>query len=56
MTTNLSKGDILKELDETIKTDLNVKISTTIYQSLEYLDVTIENNNGHLKISIYHKS
>ncbi|CAF5146718.1 unnamed protein product, partial [Rotaria sp. Silwood1] len=56
MTTNLSKEDILKELDETIKTDLNVKISTTISQSLEYLDVTIENNNGHLKISIYHKS
>ncbi|CAF1385772.1 unnamed protein product [Rotaria sp. Silwood1] len=54
MTTNLSKGDILKELDETIKTDSNVKISTTIYQSLEYLNVTIENNNGHLKISIYH--
>ncbi|CAF5036569.1 unnamed protein product [Rotaria sp. Silwood1] len=56
MTTNLSKEDILKELDETIKTDSNVTISTTISQSLEYLDVTIENNNGHLKISIYHKS
>ncbi|CAF4965792.1 unnamed protein product [Rotaria sp. Silwood1] len=56
MTTNLSKEDILKELDGTIKTDSNVKISTTSNQSLEYLDVTIENNNGHLKISIYHKS
>ncbi|CAF1508713.1 unnamed protein product [Rotaria sp. Silwood1] len=56
MTTNLSKGDILKELDEAIKTDSNVKISTTISQSLEYLDVTIDNNDGHLKISIYHKS
>ncbi|CAF1365052.1 unnamed protein product [Rotaria sp. Silwood1] len=56
MTTNLSKGGILKELDETIKTDSNVKISTTISQSLEYLDFTIENINGHLKISIYHKS
>ncbi|CAF1532964.1 unnamed protein product, partial [Rotaria sp. Silwood1] len=56
MTTNLSQEDILKELDETIKTDSNVKISITISQSLEYLDVTIENNNGHLKISIYHKS
>ncbi|CAF1456421.1 unnamed protein product [Rotaria sp. Silwood1] len=56
MITNLSKEDILKELDETIKTDSNVKISITISQSLEYLDVTIENNNGHLKISIYHKS
>ncbi|CAF5153095.1 unnamed protein product [Rotaria sp. Silwood1] len=56
MTTNLSKEDILKELDEIIKTDSNVKISTTISQSLEYLDVTIEDNKGHLKISIYHKS
>ncbi|CAF1473951.1 unnamed protein product [Rotaria sp. Silwood1] len=56
MTTNLSKEDILKELDETIKTDSNVTISTTISQSLEYLDFTIENINGHLKISIYHKS
>ncbi|CAF5133824.1 unnamed protein product [Rotaria sp. Silwood1] len=56
MTTNLSKEDILKELYETIKTYSNVKITTTISQSLEYLDVTIENNNGHLKISIYHKS
>ncbi|CAF5189025.1 unnamed protein product, partial [Rotaria sp. Silwood1] len=56
MTTNTSKEDILKELDETIKTDSNVTISTTISQSLEYLDVTIENNNGHLKISIYPKS
>ncbi|CAF4997603.1 unnamed protein product, partial [Rotaria sp. Silwood1] len=56
MTTNLSKEDILKELDETIKTDSNATITTTISQSLEYLDVTIENNNGNLKISIYHKS
>ncbi|CAF5119924.1 unnamed protein product, partial [Rotaria sp. Silwood1] len=56
MTTNLSKEDILKEVDETIKTDSNVTISTTISQSLEYLDFTIENINGHLKISIYHKS
>ena len=56
MTTNLSKEDILKELDETIKTDSNIKITTVINQSLEYLDVTIENNNGHLKTSIYHKS
>ncbi|CAF1320682.1 unnamed protein product [Rotaria sp. Silwood1] len=56
MTTNLSKENILKELDETINTDSNVKITTTISQSLEYLDVTVENNNGYLKISIYHKS
>ncbi|CAF4097118.1 unnamed protein product, partial [Rotaria sp. Silwood1] len=56
MATNVFKEDILKELDETIKTDSNFTINTTISQSLEYLDVTVENNNGHLKISIYHKS
>jgi len=56
ITTNLSKEEILKEIDETIKTDANIKITTTISQSLQYLDVTIENNNGHLKTSIYHKS
>ncbi|CAF2892523.1 unnamed protein product [Rotaria sp. Silwood2] len=56
MTTNLSKEEILKELDETIITDSNIKITTSINQSLEYLDVTIENDNGNLKTSIYHKS
>ncbi|CAF5036910.1 unnamed protein product, partial [Rotaria sp. Silwood1] len=34
------------ELDETIKTDSNIKITSTISQSLEYLDATVENNNG----------
>ncbi|CAF2934840.1 unnamed protein product [Rotaria sp. Silwood2] len=56
MTTNLSKDEILKVLDETIKTDSNIKITTTISQSLDYLNVTIQDNNGDLKTSIYHKS
>ncbi|CAF3742581.1 unnamed protein product [Rotaria sp. Silwood1] len=46
MTMNLSKEEILRELDETIKTDSNIKITSTISQSLEYLDATVENNNG----------
>ncbi|CAF4049813.1 unnamed protein product [Rotaria sordida] len=56
MTTNLSKDEILQQLNETMKTDHNIKITITIKQSLEYLDATIENNNGNLKTTIYHKS
>ncbi|CAF3351360.1 unnamed protein product [Rotaria sp. Silwood2] len=56
MTSNLSKEEILKLLDETTQTDSNIKITTTISQTLDYLDVTIENNNGNLKTCIYHKS
>ncbi|CAF1451298.1 unnamed protein product [Rotaria sordida] len=56
MTTNLSKDEILQQLNETMKTDPNIKITITINQSLEYLDATIENNNGNLKTTIYHKS
>ncbi|CAF0820598.1 unnamed protein product [Rotaria sordida] len=56
MTTNLSKEEILKELEEIMKTDPNIKTTITINQSLEYLDASIENNNGNLKTTIYHKS
>ncbi|CAF4572884.1 unnamed protein product, partial [Rotaria sp. Silwood2] len=56
MTSNLSKEEILKLLDETTQTDSNIKITTTISQTLDYLDVTIENKNGNLKTCIYHKS
>ncbi|CAF1214217.1 unnamed protein product [Rotaria sordida] len=56
MTTNLSKEEILQQLNETMKTDSNIKITITINQSLEYLDATIENNNGQLITTIYHKS
>ncbi|CAF4496047.1 unnamed protein product, partial [Rotaria sp. Silwood2] len=52
MTSNLVKEEILKLLDETTKTDSNIKITTTISQTLDYLDVTIENNNGNLKTCI----
>jgi hypothetical protein len=56
MTTNLSKEEILSELSKTTEKDTNIQITTTINQSLEYLDVSIENDHGHLKTSIYHKS
>ncbi|CAF4388025.1 unnamed protein product, partial [Rotaria sordida] len=48
MTTNLTKEEVLQQLNETMKTDPNIKITITINQSLEYLDATIENNNGQL--------
>ncbi|CAF1291530.1 unnamed protein product [Rotaria sp. Silwood1] len=56
MTTNLTKEEILEQVNETIKTDPNIKITITINQALEYLDATVENNNGQLKTTIYHKS
>ncbi|CAF3757340.1 unnamed protein product [Rotaria sp. Silwood1] len=56
MTTNLTKEEILEQLNETIKTDPNIKITITINQALEYLDATVENNNGQLKTTIYHKT
>ncbi|CAF1392186.1 unnamed protein product [Rotaria sordida] len=56
MTTNLSKEEILQQLNETMKTDPNIKITITINQSLEYLDASIENNNGQLITTIFHKS
>ncbi|CAF4347667.1 unnamed protein product, partial [Rotaria sordida] len=56
ITTNLSKEDILKLLDETVRTDPNIKMTITINQALEYLDAIVENNNGQLRTTIYHKS
>ncbi|CAF4627607.1 unnamed protein product, partial [Rotaria sp. Silwood2] len=56
MTSNLTREQIQKLLDETTQTDPNIKITTTISQTLDYLDVTIESNNGNLTTSIYHKS
>ncbi|CAF3369763.1 unnamed protein product [Rotaria sp. Silwood2] len=56
MTTNLTKEEILRELEETMKTDPNIKVTITINQTVEYLDASIENNNGQLKTTIYHKS
>ncbi|CAF5120860.1 unnamed protein product [Rotaria sp. Silwood1] len=56
MTTNLTKEEILRELEETTKNDPNIKVTITINQALEYLDASIENNNGQLKTTIYHKT
>ncbi|CAF1329253.1 unnamed protein product [Rotaria sp. Silwood1] len=56
MTTNLTKEELLQQLNETMKTDPNIKITITINQALEHLDASIENNNGQLETTIYHKS
>ncbi|CAF1528588.1 unnamed protein product [Rotaria sp. Silwood1] len=49
MTTNLTKEEFLQQLNETMKTDPNIKITITINQALEHLDASIENNNGQLE-------
>lgn len=56
MTTNLSQKEIQKHLDKATQKDSNIKITITISQIIDYLDVRIENLYGHLKTSIYHKS
>lgn len=56
MTTNLSKEAIQKYLDEATQKDPYIKITIKISQAIEYLDVKLENVNGHLTTCIYHKS
>ncbi|CAF3704516.1 unnamed protein product [Rotaria sp. Silwood1] len=46
MTTNLTKEEILHDLEETTKNDENIKVTITIKQALEYLDASTKNNNG----------
>ncbi len=55
MTTNQSIDEIKFKLDEANQKDVNIKINYTINTSVDFLDITITNNNSQLKTSIYHK-
>lgn len=55
MTTNRSFGEITKELEKAQERDINIKINPIIAESVHFLDVTITNENGQLRTSIYHK-
>ncbi|CAF3796518.1 unnamed protein product, partial [Rotaria sp. Silwood1] len=55
MTTNISFGEITKELEKAQQKDLNIKIIPNIQKSVQFLEITITNDNGKLKTSIYHK-
>ena len=55
MTTNLSVEQIIVELDKAKHRDLNIGITYSIATTVDFLDVTIENEDGHLKTTVYHK-
>ncbi|CAF1421199.1 unnamed protein product [Adineta ricciae] len=43
------------QLEKANNKDINIKISTSINTSVHFLDVTVINESGHLRTSIYHK-
>ncbi|CAF2954629.1 unnamed protein product [Rotaria sp. Silwood2] len=55
MTTNESYDIISAVLEQAQKQDVNIKINPTISNSVNFLDITINNTDGQLTTSIYHK-
>ena len=56
MTTNESFDQISEQLGRASMKDTNIKIEHRIAGSVDFLDVTITNENGRLRTSVYHKS
>jgi hypothetical protein len=55
MTSNESLDTIKELLDREDKKDVNIGINYSVHQSMEFLDVFIENNQGQLRTSVYRK-
>jgi hypothetical protein len=55
MTTNQTIEQINIELDKARNRDINIQVDLTISMSVNFLDVTITNEDGHLRTSVYHK-
>jgi hypothetical protein len=55
MTTNQTIEEINIELEKAQNKDINIKIASTIGTLVHFLDVTITNENGQLRTSIFHK-
>ncbi len=55
LTTNQTIGEINVQLVRAQNKDINIEIEPIIGTSVDYLDVTIMNENGQLKTKIYHK-
>ena len=55
MTTNLSLEQMIVELEKAKQRDLNIGITYSIATTVDFLDVTIENENGQLKTTVFHK-
>ena len=56
MTTNESFDGISEQLKQASHQDVNIQIEYRIATSIDFLDVSITNENGRLKTSVYHKS
>jgi len=54
MTTN-SLSELHIPLNKIEKKDENIQITRSLGSTIEFLDVLIENNNGQLKTSVFHK-
>ena len=55
MTTNLPRAMMLLELERAKAKDINIGITYSIGTSVDYLDVAIENRDGQLNTSVFHK-
>ena len=55
MTTNQTIEEIHIELAKARNRDINIQVDLTISMSVNFLDVTISNEDGHLRTSVYHK-
>jgi hypothetical protein len=55
MTTNLSFDQIKAKLDTADQKDRNIRIKYQIQSCVEFLDVLIQNDNGQLTTSVFHK-
>ncbi|CAF3717848.1 unnamed protein product [Rotaria sp. Silwood1] len=55
MTTNLSLDQIKIRLNIADEQDENIRITHTIGSTVEFLDVLVENNQGQLRTSVFHK-
>ena len=55
MTTNLSFDQIKDMLDTADQKDRNIRIKYQIQPCVDFLGVAIQNDNGHLTTSVFHK-
>jgi hypothetical protein len=56
MATNESIEKLNEQLEKAKNRDINIEITPTIGTSVNFLDGTSTNENGHLRTSIYHQS